>query len=144
MRQSNGDKRRSKQRRRRPETAPFHFIINILFKLRCYCCQKKKRANCNFHKERLSGFQGLFGNRLFRRIQSSDLQKIQTTRCLNEKPVSMEIHFRFSHSQSRLVKSFALGKEIRVIKVNAFKSAITILVFSFVFTSHQMFEHINS
>jgi hypothetical protein len=23
-----------------------HFIINILFKLRCYCCQ-----NCNFHNE---------------------------------------------------------------------------------------------
>lgn len=31
---------------KRRKNASFRFIINILFKLRCYCCQ-----NCNFHNE---------------------------------------------------------------------------------------------
>lgn len=57
MRQSNREIKDGapKQKATTTTTAPFRFIINILFKLRCYCCHDEK--NCNFHKGQLGDFQ---------------------------------------------------------------------------------------
>lgn len=101
------DRKQKKER----NNVSFHFIINILFKLRCYCCQ-----NCNFHNEFqvLSlRTQGLW-NGLFRWRSWSEV-----LRDFNEKPVSISISlcrlrenlFRFLTVAAAPVKCSRMGKK---------------------------------
>lgn len=94
------------------------FIINILFKLRCYCCQ-----NCNFHNE----FQ----------VRSQGCWKLPFLMTIFVERFLMKNLFRFRPSLCWFLRGYLsvfsqlpcwiIHVQARcVIKVNVFKSAITI------------------